>query len=164
MNIFYLSECPVEAARSQCNKHVVKMVLESAQMLCTAHHACPSEAQRPDKFYKQAHLNHPSSIWVRETTENYKWMCVHALALCEEYIHRYGKIHASQCVIEWCANNTPSIPEGPQTKIPLCMPDEFKDDDSVTAYRRLYNVGKRNSFKCVWTKRQEPDWWRIEDE
>ena len=62
MNIFYLSEGPVDAASSQGDKHVVKMILESAQMLCTAHHACPSDAQRPEKFYKQAHLNHPSSL------------------------------------------------------------------------------------------------------
>ena len=65
MNIFYLSECPVESAQAQCDKHVVKMILESAQMLCTAHHACPSDAERPEKFYKQAHVNHPSTIWVR---------------------------------------------------------------------------------------------------
>ena len=109
MNIFYLSECPVESAQSQCDKHVVKMILESAQMLCTAHHACPTDAQRPEKFYKQAHLNHPSTIWVRTTTENYEWMVIHALALCEEYTHRYGKIHASQALIEWCADNVPAL-------------------------------------------------------
>ena len=99
MNIFYLSECPVEAAQYQCDKHVVKMILESAQMLCTAHHACPTAAPRPEKFYKQAHLNHPSTIWVRTATANYDWMIVHALALCEEYTHRYGKIHSSQSII-----------------------------------------------------------------
>lgn len=160
MNIFYLSKCPIEAARSQCDKHVVKMILESAQMLCTAHHACPTDVERPDKFYKQAHLNHPSTIWVRANLANYDWMVTHALSLCEEYTHRYGKIHASQKVIEWCCNNVPAIPLGLMTKIPQCMPNEFKDDDSVKAYRHYYNVDKRNSFKCVWTNRREPSWWK----
>jgi len=160
MNIFYLSECPVESAVSQCDKHVVKMILESAQMLCTAHRACPSGVEFPEKFYKQAHLNHPSTKWVRETTENYEWMCLHALALCEEYTHRYGKIHASQQVIEWCADNIPDIPAAAMTKMPQCMPDEFKEECSVSAYRHFYNVDKRRSFKCVWTDREEPHWWK----
>ena len=158
MNIFYLSECPVESAQSQCDKHVVKMILESAQMLCTAHHACPTDATRPEKFYKQAHLNHPSTIWVRTTVANYEWMIIHALALCEEYTHRYGKVHASQALIEWCADNIPNIPDEPMTKMPQCMPDEFKQECSVSAYRLFYNVDKRSSFKCVWTDREEPQW------
>ncbi len=110
MNIFVLDTDPHTAAIQQLDKHVVKMILESAQMLCTAHHACPSDAERPEKFYKQAHLNHPSTIWVRTTTGNYEWMILHALALCEEYTHRYGKIHASHALIEWCADNVPAIP------------------------------------------------------
>lgn len=164
MNIFYLDHDPVEAARAQCNKHVVKMILESAQMLCTAHHACPSDAERPEKFYKQAHLNHPSTIWVRTTTANYEWMIIHALALCEEYTLRYGKVHASQSLIEWCADNIPDIPDAEMTKIPQCMPDEFKEECGVSAYRHFYNVNKRAAFKCVWTHRTEPQWWWKEEE
>ena len=86
-------------------------------------------------------------------------MIIHALALCEEYTYRYGKIHASQSLIEWCADNMPDIPEAGMTKMPQCMPDEFKNECSVSAYRNFYNVDKRRSFKCVWTKRQEPQWW-----
>jgi hypothetical protein len=136
------------------------MILESAQMLCTTHHVCPTDAERPEKFYKATHKNHPSTIWVRENTSNYNWMTKHALSLCEEYTHRYGKVHASQSIIEWCANNIPDIPETEMTKMPQCMPDEFRDNDSVTAYRHFYNVAKRNSFKCVWTNRDEPKWWK----
>jgi hypothetical protein len=160
MNIFYLSECPTDSARMQCDKHVVKMILESAQMLCTSHHVCPSDATLPDKFYKKTHTNHPSTIWVRECTGNYEWMCIHALALCEEYTYRYGKVHASQKVIEWCCDNVPAIPVGSTTQMPQCMPDEYKADCSIEAYRHFYNVDKRSSFKCVWTKREEPKWWR----
>ncbi len=159
MNIFYLSECPVDSARMQCDKHVVKMILESAQMLCTAHHVCPTDAQRPNKFYKKTHTNHPSTIWVRTNTSNYEWMCVHALALCEEYTYRYEKTHASQALIEWCSDNVPNIPTEPMSTMPQCMPDEYKSSCSVESYRKFYNIDKRNSFKCVWTKRQEPEWW-----
>ncbi len=160
MNIFYLSDCPVESAQSQCDKHVVKMILESAQMLCTAHHVCPTNAERPEKFYKATHKNHPSTIWVRENTSNYEWMTKHALSLCKEYTYRYGKTHASQPVVEWCARNVPAIPSRLRSKMPQCMPDEFKQDCSVQAYRSFYNINKRNSFKCVWTNREEPRWWK----
>lgn len=159
MNIFYLSDCPIEAAQSQCDKHVVKMILESAQMLCTAHHSHPTDATRPEKFYKQTHTNHPSNKWVRGCTENYNWLCLHAMALCSEYTYRYGKIHASEPIIWWCLNNIPNIPVLPITKMPQCMPDEFKTDCSIEAYRSFYNIDKRQSFKCVWTKRNEPKWW-----
>ena len=107
-------------------------------MLCTAHHACPTDAERPEKFYKQAHLNHPSTIWVRTTSANYEWMIIHSLALCEEYTHRYAKIHASQQVIEWCADNIPDIPAAAMTKMPQCMPDEFKRECTIESYRRFY--------------------------
>ena len=176
MNIFALSKSPIESARQMLDKHVVKMPTETCQMLHTNIlymqyvHVHGKEPQLKDlkRFHRElgsnlmkpAMLNHPSTIWVRTTTANYDWMIVHALALCEEYTHRYGKVHASQSIIEWCADNIPSIPEGQQTKMPQCMPDRFKDDDSVTAYRHFYNVDKRNSFKCVWTNRREPNWWK----
>ena len=105
MNIFYLSECPVESAQAQCDKHVVKMILESAQMLCTAHHACPSDAERPEKFYKQAHLNHPSTIWTRGNRSQYLWLYNHMLALGEEYTKRSQEgIPYHKEVIEWFEN------------------------------------------------------------
>ena len=162
MNIFYLSDCPVEAARSQCDKHVVKMILESAQMLCTAHHACSTEAQRPEKFYKQAHLNHPSTIWVRTTTANYEWMCIHALALCEEYTHRYGKIHASQAIIEWCADNIPEIPDDIMTKMPQCMPEHLKIPGNPIAAYKNYYIQDKVRF-ATWKNRSIPEWFQQKD-
>ena len=73
MNIFYLDKCPDKAARLQYNKHVVKMILESAQMLCTAHHCFGSVWQKENVPYKQAHLNHPSTIWTRRSKATYMW-------------------------------------------------------------------------------------------
>ena len=74
MNIFYLHSNPVKAARLQYNKHVVKMILESAQMLCTAHHCYGDRDQKENVPYKQAHLNHPSTVWARKARSTYMWL------------------------------------------------------------------------------------------
>ena len=92
MNIFYLHKDPVVAAKVQYNKHVVKMILESAQMLCTAHHHYDEDTDVP---YKKAHYNHPSTIWTRESDEHYIWLFDHMVALGKEYTKRYGKTHLS---------------------------------------------------------------------
>ena len=91
MNIFYLHKDPEKAARYQYNKHVVKMILESAQMLCTAHHCIMGDDA--DVPYKPAHRNHPSTKWVAENLYNTAWLIQHGCALSSEYHHRYGKIH-----------------------------------------------------------------------
>ena len=73
MNLFYLDRDPVTAASYHYDKHKVKMVLEAAQMLCTAHHCYGDEELKDLIPYKQAHLNHPSTIWVRSSRSTYFW-------------------------------------------------------------------------------------------
>lgn len=142
MNIFYLHRDPVKAAVVQYNKHVVKMILESAQMLCTAHHAFNNGHNVP---YKKAHLNHPSTIWVRQADTHYYWLYDHMLALGEEYTRRYGKVHLT---ITKCKDALKFAPEGIPLKYdiqepPQCMPDEYKvDNDAVTAYWNYYEKEK----------------------
>ena len=113
MNIFYLHHSPYLAAKVQYNKHVVKMILESAQMLCTAHHVYGNAEQKLNVPYKQAHLNHPSTIWTRQCRANYRWLYLHMLALGNEYTKRYDKTHMT---IHKCATflNVPPahIPDG----------------------------------------------------
>ena len=129
MNIFYLDEDPEVAAIVQYNKHVVKMILESAQMLCTAHHEL---LNNPDVPYKPAHVNHPSTIWCRQNTRHYFWLYEHMLALGEEYTHRYGKIHSS---ITKCKEPLRLAPFNMKTyafeQPPQCMPDEYKADCAI---------------------------------
>ena len=156
MNIFYLHKSPTVAAQHMCDKHVVKMILESAQLLCTAHHICPSDAERPEKFYKKTHTNHPCAIWTRNCIGNYKWLCDHAQSLLDEYTYRYGKTHASTSVISWCVSNIPDIPDGELTDIAQCMPDEYKSNDPVIAYRNYYNKAKSHLHN--WKRRQIPHW------
>ena len=156
MNIFYLHKSPAVSAQNMCDKHVVKMILESAQLLCTSHHLCPTDAERPEKFYKKTHFNHPCAIWTRTCVENYRWLCNHATSLLNEYTHRYGKQHASTSVIRWCCENNPDIPKGKLTEIPQCMPDEYKTDDPVIAYRDYYNQAKSHIHN--WKNRPVPIW------
>ena len=97
MNIFYLDRDPVIAAQMMCDKHVVKMILESAQMLSTAHRVLDGDEYADRKgLYKLAHKNHPSTIWVRSSLENYTWLYDHMVALMAEYTYRYGKHHATE--------------------------------------------------------------------
>ena len=80
MNIFYLSRCPQKSAELMCDKHIVKMILESAQMLCTAHHINGTDLKL-NTIYKPAYKNHPSCVWVRESPKNYDWLYLHFLTL-----------------------------------------------------------------------------------
>jgi len=143
MNIFYLHKDPVEAAKLQYNKHVVKMILESAQMLCTAHHHYGNGDKVP---YKKAHYNHPSTIWVRENVYNYMWLYRHMLALGDEYTKRYGRQHLT---ITKCFNPLFTLPPGipipkqsTHTQPPQAMPDEYKHECSIQAYWNYYIADK----------------------
>ena len=142
MNIFYLDKCPEKAARLQYNKHVVKMILESAQMLCTAHHCIMGEDA--DVPYKVAHKNHPSTIWARQSGENYTWLYRHMMELGKEYERRYGKKHLSIIKCEDPLSILPGgILETGLTEMPQCMPDEYKDECSIQAYWNYY-IGEKH--------------------
>ena len=145
MNIFYLDKCPKKAAQLQYNKHVVKMILESAQMLCTAHHHYDNGDKVP---YKKAHYNHPSTIWVRENAYNYMWLYKHMVALGNEYTKRYGKEHLT---ITKCFDPLFRLPPGipipkplTHTQPPQAMPDEYKDKCSLQAYWNYYINDKKH--------------------
>ena len=140
MNIFYLDESPVVAAKVQYNKHVVKMILESAQMLCAAHHVLGSKLDIP---YKLAHKNHPSTIWVRENSIHYDWLYFHMRALGLEYTKRYGKEHMSIIKCRHLHVHPENIPHEPFVQPPQCMPDEYKDKCSIKAYWNYY-IGEKH--------------------
>ena len=136
MNIFYLDENPRVAAQMQCDKHIVKMILETAQLLSTAHHELDGESPA----YKPTHKNHPSAVWVRSSTMAYRWAWQHLKALGEEYSKRYGKTHKT---IGEHLTTLERYPEGlaykPFEAPPQCMPEECKRADTVLAYQIYYN-------------------------
>lgn len=155
MNIFALHSDPIQAAIYHVDKHVIKMVLESAQMLCTNLNLLNIPTP-----YKSCHKNHPCTIWARESRSNFTWLCELGLALGAEYTHRYNKTHASEKVIKYCYNLKQHIPDGNLTPFAQAMPDVYKRTDSVQAYRNYY-IGDKISF-AIWSKRNIPDWFVVE--
>lgn len=162
MNIFFLDENPKLSAQYHVDKHVVKMILETAQLLCGVHHMSDhvmtkyptSTLQVP---YKLSHKNHPCAIWARESLSNYLYLCELGLELGKEYTYRYGKRHKSIDVIEWCIVNKPNIPDIGFTKPATAMPDEYKVDSVVESYRNYYMGAK--SELAQWKKREKPFWF-----
>ena len=161
MNIFYLDSNPACAPTLMHDKHVVKMILESAQLLCTAHHLAP-KGELPDFLVKKTHENHPSAKWCRENQENYFWLARYMLFLTKEYTSRYKKPHRYVELANWLFDNIPDIPQGDFTDPPQCMPDEYKMADTVSAYRNYYTNAKRKDKNgkpmMIYTNRQPPQW------
>lgn len=151
MNIFVLDTDVNKCAKDHCDKHCVKMILESVQILCGVHWVTGVQAP-----YKLTHKNHPCSIWARESYSNYVWLTDLTLALCNEYEKRYGRIHKSKTVLEWCITNKPNISDNGLTEHPKAMPDEYKVDDVVESYRNYYREGKKDIL--VWKNGYRPEW------
>ena len=179
MNIFILDNDPVIAAQEQCDKHVVKMIVESAQMLSTVHRMLdgvmerrPSKSgamlqywklndQRENILYKACHFNHPSTVWTRESKANYQWHYQHFIALCDEYTYRYGKVHSTDTKLRIVLQQIPTnIPEKHMTPFKLAMGSnpECMLEDAVESYRRFYET-KQKRFTMIWTKRPVPKWF-----
>ena len=150
MNIFVLDVRPDVCARYHNNRHNIKMIVETAQLLSTAHWETGSEAP-----YKKTHINHPSSKWARESIYNYRWLVDLGLELCKEYTYRYGKIHKTQSKLEWLRNNEPNLPDTFLTPFALAMPDEYKDKNPVKAYRDYY-IGEKLHL-CQYKNRKIPN-------
>lgn len=142
MNIFAIYDSPIESAIYLVDKHVVKMPLETAQLLCNAFALNNSHKLTP---YKHTHLKHPCSIWASESEENYDWLCLHGLELCNEYSERYDKIHKSQNIINWCCNNRPKFSKKTLSTFACAMPDLYKISQEPTlCYQEYYRVGKKH--------------------
>lgn len=138
MNIFFLDESPYTSAKAMTNKHIVKMTLETAQLLSTAHHELDGD-KAPPNLYKPTHKNHPSAVWARESMDNYMWLYMHFIALSAEYTQRYHKTHATFLKLDGTLSMPPkNIKSKGFTQPPQAMPEVYKDLDSVQAYRRYY--------------------------
>ena len=177
MNIFVVDTNPVNAARDLCDKHVVKMILESAQMLSTAHRVLDGnfyyrEGKNGRKIPSYVHpnpvlnerlllatmMNHPCTRWAMETTDNYYWLFGHGLELCSEYTKRYNKIHGLQRLYDNFLFSLPmSIKYGKLTPFAQAMPDQYKCSDAVQAYRNYY-LNEKSRF-AKWKNSQVPEWY-----
>ena len=154
MNIFYLHKDVWQCAKMHCDVHVNKMILESAQLLSTAHHELGSTAP-----YKTTHKNHPSAVWARSGRYQYQWLYRLLEALSDEYTKRYGKVHLTWERCSEALSEPPrGIPSIEWTDPPQCMPDECKDTNAIVAYRNYYEQ-KRLDWKgkgvnMYWTGRR----------
>ena len=156
MNIFFLDFNPRRAANYHCDKHVVKMILETAQLLYCAHWMT-NPSLLPETAYRKTHPNHPCAIWVRESLPNYTWLCELGVALCEEYTFRYSKTHKTEHHIRWLSENPPALPNIGVTLIRQAMPGEYKRPNPVDAYRTYYIENKVKLRGIVkYTRRQWP--------
>jgi len=180
MNIFRLDDDPVLAAQLQCDKHVVKMIVESAQMLSTVHRMLDGKLEprlsasgrktsywnhdMDDLLYRAVHHNHPSTVWTRESKANYEWHYAHFIGLCEEYEYRYNKTHATYEKLHTALSVTPvNIPDIGETPFKLAMgsnPECQFPDDPVKSYRLFYQT-KQDRFKMTWTNRPVPSWFKV---
>ena len=161
------------------DKHVVKMILEYAQLLSTAHRVLDgvelsglSDSGRKKKFwtlgdsrdytlYKATHINHPSAVWVRKSVQNYMWLAEMLEVLCGEYTYRYGKVHKVERdgLMQLLKNEFPkNLPVAPFTEPTPAMPDDVKIiGDSIKSYRNYYINNK--AHLANWKKRQVPEWF-----
>ncbi len=161
MNIFILSWIIEQCAQYHCDKHVVKMILETTQLLSTCWHVSDPDSV-PDNIYKMTHRHHPCSVWLRQCRENYVWLCHFGLALCKEYGYRYDKKPSDhKChsmLISLIQNVPPSLPSngGKITMPRLAMPNDYKCKDPVLSYRTYYVNDKQRML--VWRKRSPPPW------
>ena len=165
MNIFYLSSCPQEAAESHNDKHCVKMILEYAQMLSTAHRELDDDV--PDILYKSTHKNHPSTIWARSSKQHYDWLFRLFRQLSAEYTLRYSKggdwgrdlkVHKTWEKLGKLLKKAPkNIKDSGWVDPPQCMPDYCKKPDTIDAYRNYYILEKSKFAK--WNYTSVPDWY-----
>ena len=177
MNIFYLHNSPEICAEMHVDKHCVKMILETAQLLSTAHRVLDGtetvglsqsgrKAKRwtlPDDresiLYSATHINHPSAIWARRSMDNYVWLHSLLNSLCKEYTYRYGKIHKCEHtgLVEALARVPGNITDTGFTEPTPAMPDQYKvPGNSVKSYHNYYNGEKTRMFS--WKNRNAPKW------
>ena len=178
MNVFYLHSDPKICAEMHNDRHVVKMIIEYAQLMSTAHRILDGEEYidltannrkikrwrmnnpfMESSLMKASHINHPSGVWVRQSDSNYTWLYQMWSFLCKEYTYRYSKIHSVETRMASTLLSFPyNISEGPFTEPTPAMPDDCKvQNDSIASYRKYYISNKAHLAK--WKNRQIPDWY-----
>jgi hypothetical protein len=179
MNIFYLHEDPIICAKEHCDKHVVKMIIEYAQLLSTSHRVLDGveyegktktgrKAKRwrlPDHreniLYMASHMKHPDELWIQQSKQHYDWTYKLFCNLCDEYTHRYGKIHETDRKLRDILSSPPqNITDSGFIDPPQCMPEECKAETSILGYHKYYNIEKKRFAK--WTKRPVPNWFDVQ--
>ena len=164
MNIFALDMSPETSAQMMMDSHVIKMPTESKQMIDTI-----LDYLGIDATWRPVMLNHPCTIWARQTRQNFQWLRAHCLALCKEYTVRYGRIHKVEVLMKRYSEQMDLaeslLPNAGLTPFAIAMDDRYRvardsDEDvfdyCIRSYRHYYLQGK---WKISSWKTQEPEWW-----
>lgn len=151
MNIFYLDHDQATCAKFHCDKHVVKMILETAQILCATH---DRYGEHQDWMYKPTHVSHPCTLWAGDSVAHYDWLYKLGMELCYEYTRRYGKVHKTQSILKQL--KTPPIEliylyEPTWFDPPRCMPDEYKTPSALESYKIYYKY-KQSTIDMKWER------------
>lgn len=181
MNIFYLHNDPETCAQMHNDKHVVKMILEYAQLLSTAHRVIDGveeqalsksgrkqkvwrlDDHRENVIYKASHINHPSAKWARHGEQNYRWLFTMWTHLLNEYTYRYGKHHTAERLLTYLARPPKNINMEERYTSPWrAMPEQYKVARSTPNYTiesyRAYYLGEKVKMSR-WTNRAMPEWF-----
>ena len=165
MNLFILALLQKQIAEWMFDKHIVKIILEAVQMLCSAKQILDPDDPENDKLYKIAHKNHPVSIWVRKSKKNYIWTLILVYEMHKEWRYRFGhsenKYHKSFLVAGQLIKRMPSDDKFEcieLTPFAQAMPDEYKSDDPIESYKKYYKSPQK-SHLAKWTKREKPEWF-----
>lgn len=186
MNIFVLDSNPSIAAEMHCDKHVPKMIIEHAQMMAAAYYSTLGisrkkeisgrEAQvaslfsgwprkKPDGsewYYAISHINHPCTVWTRESLDNFYWVLQCTEGLCREFEKRWNKKHKIAAIVEWMYSNPPVLPSKNITPFAKAMPLCYQTEDAILSYRKYYAF-KTTYMKVQWKRLNTvPDWWTPE--
>jgi hypothetical protein len=182
MNIFVLHEHPKIAAEMHCDKHCNKMIVEHAQMLSAAYYSTLGISRKkeiPDKqnevnqlfkgwprknkdgsewHYAISHVNHPCTVWTRSTIENFNWLLECTDHLCTEFRYRWKHEHSIKRIVDWMRENQPNLPSKGLTPFAQAMPDCFRSESAIEAYRKYYGM-KTTYMKLEWRYSLVPEWW-----
>jgi len=166
MNIFVLDKDPAQAARYLDDVRLPKMCVESAQMMASAlrRHGATDEQMpltKAGKPYKGGYKHHPCTVWAGDSQENWMWLAHHAMQLCEEYYKRFNKMHACTDPIYHMIGLQKIIPNTGLTPFAQAMPDEYKDDDVVKAYRSYYKSKQYSKGGVRYMRTDVPTWWEV---
>ena len=175
MNVFYIHKDPEIAAKQHCDKHCTKMIVEYAQLMCTAHRLLDGEEyfdknkrghrlrrwrlpdDREQRLYLASHYGHPSNVWVRTSTQHYDWLYKCFDALCAEFTLRYGKFHKTDLDLrEYLERKPDNLHDNGFVDPPKAMPDQYKLTKTIPSYRNFYATEKRRF--ATW-KTKKPDWY-----
>jgi hypothetical protein len=159
MNIFILDKDPTLAVQYHCDVHIIKMIVETAQLLSSAHHVLDGDNAISD-IYKKTHHNHPCAVWVRQSNNNYNWTHYFLGELLKEYTYRYNKIHKTTEIYKtlFCQPRNIPIDYFNLNNAAQAMPDEYKSDNIVESYRNYYKFKKITMPRFTYKNREIPDW------